>query len=220
MIELRQAEHIGAMDDQRIGGRNVEAGFDDRGREQNVIFAVIESGHALFELGRRHLPMRDDIFRLRHILAQEGGGLFDILDARTDIKALAAAIALAQQSFAHEQRIERRDEGAHGEPIDRRRRDDREFAHAGQRQLQCARDRRRRKGQHMDFGAEFLQALLMLDAEMLLLVDDDEAEILEADRLAEHRMGADDNIDRTRGEAGLHVLERGRKPPCATFARL
>ncbi len=29
LIELRQAEHIGAPDDERIGGRNVEAEFDD-----------------------------------------------------------------------------------------------------------------------------------------------------------------------------------------------
>ena len=37
LIELRQAEHVGAMDDHRIGGRNVEAGFDDVGREQQIV---------------------------------------------------------------------------------------------------------------------------------------------------------------------------------------
>ncbi len=47
----------------------------------------------------------------------------------------------------------------------------------------------------MHLGAQLLQPLLMGDAEMLLLVDDDEAEILERDRLAEHRMRADDDID-------------------------
>ena len=77
------------------------------------------------------------------------------------------------------QRIERRDEGAHRQPVDRRRRDDRQLAHAGQRQLQRARDRRRRQRQHMDLGAQLLQPLLVGDAEMLLLVDDEEAEVLE-----------------------------------------
>ena len=47
----------------------------------------------------------------------------------------------------------------------------------------------------MHFGAQFLQPLLVLDAEMLLLVDDDEAEILVIDALAERGMGADDDVD-------------------------
>ena len=69
--------------------------------------------------------MGDDEFHLRHILAQESAGLVDVLDARTDIKALAAAITFAQQRFAHHQRIEGHDEGAHRQPVDRRRGDER-----------------------------------------------------------------------------------------------
>ena len=61
----------------------------------------------------------------------------------------------------------------------------------------------------MDLGAQLLQPLLMLDAEMLLLVDDDEAEILEAHALAEHRMGADDDIDLAGGGAELGGFEIG-----------
>ena len=47
----------------------------------------------------------------------------------------------------------------------------------------------------MHFGAQVLQLLLVADAEMLLLIDDDEAEIAELDLLAEHGVGAHDNID-------------------------
>ena len=43
----------------------------------------------------------------------------------------------------------------------------------------------------MHLGAQFFQPLLMADAEMLLLVDDDESKILKAHRLAEHGMRAD-----------------------------
>ena len=42
LIELGEAEHVGAMHDQRVGVGDVEAGFDDRGREQDVVFAVVE----------------------------------------------------------------------------------------------------------------------------------------------------------------------------------
>ena len=108
--------------------------------------------------------------------------LRQIGDARHDVEALAAAIALAQQRLADDQRVERRDEGAHRHAVDRRRGDQRQLAHAGQRQLQRARDRRRRQRQHMHVALQLLQPLLVLDAEMLLLVDDQQAEILERDR--------------------------------------
>ena len=188
------------MDDQRVGARNVEAGFDDRGRQQDVVLAVVEGADLVLELARRHLAVRDDEFALRHVLAQERRRFVEVLDARADVEGLAAAITLAQQRLAHDQRVERRDEGAHREPVDRRRRDDRHLAHAGHRQLQRARDRRRRQRQHMHFGAQLLQPLLVADAEMLLLVDDDEAEVLEAHGLAEHRVGADDDVDAAFGE--------------------
>ena len=46
----------------------------------------------------------------------------------------------------------------------------------------------------MNFGAQFLQSLLVLDAKMLLLVDDDESQILELHLLAQDGMRADDDI--------------------------
>src|SRR5208282_4574034 len=61
------------------------------------------------------------------------------------------------------------------------------------------------KRQHVHLGAQLLQPLLVADAKMLLLVDDDEAEILEADALAKHSMGADDDIDAALGEACLRL---------------
>ena len=42
LIDLRQAEHVGAVHDQGVRGRNIEAGFDDRGRQQHVELAVVE----------------------------------------------------------------------------------------------------------------------------------------------------------------------------------
>ncbi len=64
-----------------------------------------------------------------------------------------------------------------------------------------ARDRRRGERQHMHFGAQLLELFLMRDAEMLLLVDHDQSEILELDRFAKERMGADDDVDGALGDA-------------------
>ena len=71
----------------------------------------------------------------------------------------------------------------------------------------------------MDFGAQLLELFLVRDAEMLLLVDHDQAEILELDRLAEERMGADDDVDGAVGEA---LFDRGEflaPRPAARLAR-
>ena len=69
----------------------------------------------------------------------------------------------------------------------------------------------------MHLGAQLLQPLLVADAEMLLLVDHDEAEVLELDGLAEHRVGADDDVDAAFGEPllGLALLggrDHAREP--------
>ncbi len=66
----------------------------------------------------------------------------------------------------------------------------------------------------MDLGFELLELLLVADAEMLLLVDHDQAEILERDRFSEQRMGADDDVDRAVGKAFLHrgELFSGNEP--------
>ena len=61
----------------------------------------------------------------------------------------------------------------------------------------------------MDVGAQRLQPLLVGDAEALLLVDDDQAELPELDALGEERMGADDDVDLAGLEALLGRLRLG-----------
>ena len=57
-------------------------------------------------------------------------------------------------------------------------------------EVERPRDRRRREGQDVDLRAELLEPLLGGDAEALLLVDDEEAEVAEADVLREQAVGA------------------------------
>jgi hypothetical protein len=78
--------------------------------------------------------------------------LVEIGDTRRDIEDLPAAVALAQDRLADHDGIERHHKGAHGQAVDRRGRDDAHLAHARQRQLQGARDRRRGQSQHMHIG--------------------------------------------------------------------
>ena len=154
LIKLGKPEHVGALHDHGVGGGNVEAGFHDVGGNQHVDLALIESGHHIFQDMGVHLAMRHRRLYFRHRRLQEGVGLSQIGDARRNKEALSAAIMLAQQGLAHHQRIERRHEGAHRQPVDGRGGDQRKVAHARQGQLQSARDGRGGEGQDMDVGLE------------------------------------------------------------------
>ena len=74
----------------------------------------------------------------------------------------------------------RADEGADRAAVGGRRGDDRDVAQARHRHVQRARDRRRGQRQHVDLRAQLLEPLLVRHAEALLLVDDEQAEVLEA----------------------------------------
>ena len=55
-------------------------------------------------------------------------------------------------------------------------------------------------GEDVHLAAELLEALLLGDAEPLLVVDDHEAEVLEGDVLLDEAVGADDDVDRAGAE--------------------
>ena len=120
------------------------------------------------------------------------------LDAVVDVEDLPAARELALHRLADHLLVAAGDDRAHGAAVDRRRRDEREVAQARDGHLQRARDGRRREREHVDLRAELLDALLVRDAEALLLVDDEEAEVLEVHVLREEAVRADDDVDLAR----------------------
>ena len=70
--------------------------------------------------------------------------------------------------------------------------------------FQRPRDRRGGHRQHVHGGAHRLEALLVLHAEPLLLVDHDQPEVADRDRLAEQPVRSDHDVDRAVGEPLLH----------------
>ncbi len=72
---------------------------------------------------------------------------------------------------------------------------------AGKAHLEGARDRRRRHREDVDAQLELAQELLLLHAEPLLLVDDEEAEVLGADVAREEAVRADQDVHAAFGES-------------------
>ena len=76
----------------------------------------------------------------------------------------------------------------------------------GERHLERARDRRGGHREHVDVRPHLLQPLLVRDAEALLLVDDQQAEVREAHIAAEQPVRADHDVDLARRDVGDHDL--------------
>ncbi len=80
----------------------------------------------------------------------------------------------------------------------------------GQAHLQGAGDRGGGEGQHVHVGAQLLDGLLVVDPEALLLVDDQQAQILELEIARQQPVGADDDVDRPVGQTVDHPAGLGR----------
>ena len=70
LVQLRQAEAVGAIDDDRVGGRHVDAAFDNRRAQQDIEAPVVEIQHDLLELALGHLAVTDANARFRYQLAE------------------------------------------------------------------------------------------------------------------------------------------------------
>src|SRR5208282_3390195 len=92
LIELRQTQPVGAIDDDRVAQRDVEAVLDNRGRDQDIGFVMHEFQHHFFQLTFAHLPMADRDTRARGQCLNLGGNLPDGVDAVVYEINLAAAV--------------------------------------------------------------------------------------------------------------------------------
>ena len=140
LIQLRQAKHIRTVNDQRIHRRHIQAAFNDIGGQQNIMLAIAKFGHDAFKIGRCHAAMRLHHARFRHNFREPFGELRHILNTRHHAENLPATEAFALNGFAQHHLVPRHDEGAHRQPIHRRGRNHAHLPHAGQRQLQRARN--------------------------------------------------------------------------------
>ena len=101
------------------------------------------------------------------------------VDAVVHKEDLSTALQLAQDRLAHQLRRIRSNMGDDRQAFFGRRVEVGDVAHAGQRHVERARDRRGGERQHIHFGAQFLEMLLVRHTEALLFIDDHQAQVLE-----------------------------------------
>ena len=81
-----------------------------------------------------------------------------------------------------------------------------QVAGAHQRELQRARDGRGAHRQRVDVDLHLLEFVLDGDAKLLLLIDDQQAQVMELHRLADEFVGADEDVDFALLEVGEQLL--------------
>ena len=195
LMQLREAELVRAVDDDRVRGGHVDAGLDDRRANEEVHALLVEVAHDLLELALRHLAVRHRDARFGKKLRDRlraGGDRVHLVVQEID---LAAALQLAQRRLAHDARRVRSHERLDRKPPLRRGGDDGKVANALERHRERARNRRGRQREHVDFRPQALQELLLPHAEAVLLVDDDEPQVLELDVALQQLVRADDEVD-------------------------
>ncbi len=149
----------------------------------------------ILELAFGHLAVRHRHARLGHHRADALGGLVDGVHPVVEEEGLACARQLALDRRGHQLLVVLADVCLHRPAALGRGLDHRDVAQAGERHLQCARDRRGREGEHVDPQLQLAQQLLLLDAEALLLVHDQQAQVLRPHVARQQPVRADQDVD-------------------------
>src|SRR5262249_45418197 len=154
-----------------------------------------ERDHGVLQRAIAHLSMYHADARFGDDLTEAPGDVVDVLDPVVDEEHLAATAQLTEHGVADDALVVARDVGTDGEPIDGWRLDDAQVADAGEGHVEGARDRRGGERQDVHAAAQRADALLVLHAEAVLLVDDEQAQLAELDVLLQQAVGADDDVE-------------------------
>ena len=115
LVQLRQAEFVGAVDDDGVGVGDVDTGFDDGGTQQDVETLLQKVAHHLLELAFAQLAVCHADAGFGQQFGQSLVHVFDGFDFVVQEKYLAAALEFAQHGFADAGFAEGFDEGFDGE---------------------------------------------------------------------------------------------------------
>jgi len=102
LVELGQAEAFGMVDDEAIGGGDINAGFNDGRAEQDVEAAVDEFEHGGFERFFIHLAVCDADSCARHEAFQPFVVIWQLFDAIVQEVDLSAAVEFSFDGFGDE----------------------------------------------------------------------------------------------------------------------
>ena len=203
---MGQAEPVGVAHDEGIGPGHVQAGFDDGGAQQHVVLALVEVQHHVLQGVLPHLTVAHGDAGLGHQFFQPGEHHLDGLHPVVQHVHLAAPGQLPQDGVPHQAVGILHHVGLHRVALLRRGAQKAHVPDAHHGHVQGAGDGGGRQGEHVDIALHLLDGFLVLDAEALLLVHHQQAQVLVLHVLAQQAMGSDDDVHLAPFQPGQGLL--------------
>ena len=197
LVQLGKAEVIGALNDDGIGGRDIDAGFNNCRTDQHVKTLVMEIIHHPFQFAFAHLAVTDGNSRFRYQFSQTIRRFLNIFNIVIQIVNLTAAQDFTQDRLANHQRVIFADKGFYRQTASWRGGDNGQIAHSAHRHIKRTRNRRGGQRQDIDVRAHRLDAFFMTHPEAVFFIDDKQTQVAQLDFILQQLMGADQNIDFT-----------------------
>ena len=141
LVQLRESEHVGAVDEDCIGMRDVDSRLNNGRGDQHVRLTAKELQHHGLERFGVHLPMSHHDPRIGYQLVEPSACLLHCFDAVMDEVDLPATAEFAQDRLSDERIVGSDDLRANGQAARRRGLDDREISHTRHGHLQGAGNR-------------------------------------------------------------------------------
>ncbi len=220
LVQLGQTHAVSVLDDEGVAVAHVNACLNEGGADEDVDLAVEQMLPDGVELVLSHLAVGDAHPGTGHHLAHMGGGGLDVLHPVVQIVDLPAPGQLFLHGLGQDDIVVLEDECLHGLALDGRLLDGGQVADAAHGHVQGAGDGGGREGQHIHADEVLFQLLLVLDAEALLLIDDDKAQVVEADILGQQAVGAHHDVHAARLQAPQGLFLAVWRCGSGTSARL
>ena len=200
LVELCQTQTLRVLDDERVGGRVIDAALHDGRGDEHVDLFGRELDHHVLDLARAHLAVCHTHARLGRGLVHARHSIIDGLDAVGHVVHLAAAAHLQANRRAHHVGVVLPHVHDHGTAPGRRCGDQAHVAHTARGHLHGSRNRRCREREHVDLLAQVFELLLVLHAKALFLVDDHQAQVLGVHIGRKQAVRADEHVNRALGK--------------------
>ncbi len=219
LVERREPKRLRVLDHdaRRVG--DVDAYLDDARGDEDVDLPAGKSLHRrrpfrLVEARVRH-PYADRREVARelpvHLLRATEAARTTLIDSRVHEVRLVPRLYLASDKridlgvVAHARQVRLHRLAPRRQGVDRT-----HLAVPKRRQREGARDRRRAHHEHVGGGPARQEPLTLLDAELVLLVDDRESEVGPREIVGEERVRSDHQVERAVGERRRKLAPRGR----------
>ena len=207
-MQLTQSQPVGILNNQRVHIGDIDAGLNNGGADQHLYLTVGHLLHNMAQLPLAHFSVGDGDGRiLSQQLPQPSGGVFDVLHTVVKVIHLTAPVQLPADGLSHHAPVMLQHIGLYRLAVLGRFLDGAHVTDAAEGHVQRAGNGSSRQRQRIHLLCPLPQLLFMGHAEALLLIDHQQAQILERHILAQQLMGTDQQIHPARLHPLQHILD-------------